>query len=84
MPITEDRFSPWYDPNIIIPETGLKHQWEGFDGTYYGPSYYCANCGKKNTGWNLWKEDLLPNCPGKNRREVNYAIRHCAQENTHP
>ena len=56
-------FSSWYDPNSPEVATGKFHNWEYQENSdYYGSAYKCLDCGKKNIGWNLWKEDLLPTC----------------------
>lgn len=65
--IYKDEYSPVFDPNNVPVETGIMHDWQEKDGLYYGPLYQCLKCGKKNWGWNLWKEDFLPNCPGKTK-----------------
>lgn len=61
----QNLFSPSYDPNNTEPETGITHDWQDYiDGPFFGPAYKCSKCGKKNNGWHLWKEDLLPVCTG--------------------
>ncbi|MBU3896080.1 hypothetical protein KKG36_02095 [Patescibacteria group bacterium] len=58
----KEQFSPWYDANKQKPVTGKYHQWKEYNGAYYGPAFQCADCKKTNVGWNLWKEDYLPDC----------------------
>lgn len=69
-----DKYSPNFDPNNPEKETGIYHEWEEYNGSYYGPNAICKKCEELNWGWNLWKEDFLPTCKGKPRKKIEASI----------
>ena len=69
MVIYRGTYSPKFNPNKPEKKTGIKHKWIDYDGGYYDSTKICKKCGKKNWGWNLWKEDFLSTCKGKKDKE---------------